>query len=135
MPYAAAARPLVPKWKLLGYASVGADLLARTALPANFGRNQLHSNSLLFSAGAAREFPRFHFSLTGAVDTSLLVSNENKNVYSLRPEIVVPWKTRTDGHSQILFTLGARAVHGPDGNEFGLNGSVRLELQLRRTPK
>lgn len=132
-PYVTATRPLVPDWKLLGYASVGADLLERTALPARFGRNQLHANSLIFVAGAAREWPRFRASLTGTVTTSSLLSNENKNVYALNPEIVVPWKPPgRAARAQIFFTLGGRTIWGPDGHELGLSSSMRIEFQLRR---
>ena len=131
-PYVAATRPLVPAWRVLGYASVSADFLNRTALPAHFGRNQLHANSVTFTAGAAREFARFHVSLTGSVATSALTSDEHTQVYSLRPEIVLPWRPNPTSPGQVLFTLGARAVHGPDGDEFGTSGSVRLEFQLGR---
>jgi hypothetical protein len=131
-PYVAATRPLIPDWKLLGFASVGADLLDRTPMPAHFGRNQLHANSLIFVAGAAREWPRFRASLTATLTTSSLLSNENKHVYALRPEIVVPWKVRPAAHTQILLTLGGRTLWGPDGHELGLSSSVRIEFLLRR---
>ena len=131
-PYVAATRPLVPAWKLLGFASIGADLLDRTPITAHFGRNQLHSNSLVFVAGAAREWPRFRASLTGTVMTSSLVSNEHKNVYALRPEVVFPWKTKAEARTQLLFTLGGRSLWGPDGHELGLSSSMRIEFLLRR---
>jgi hypothetical protein len=131
-PYVAATRPLVPAWKLLGFASIGADLLDRTPITAHFGRNQLHSNSLVFVAGAAREWPRFRASLTGTVMTSSLVSNEHKNVYALRPEVVFPWKTKAEARTQLLFTLGGRSIWGPDGHELGLSSSMRIEFLLRR---
>jgi len=131
-PYVAATNPLVPSWKILGYATITGDFLQRTALPENWGRNELHEDSLTFSAGVAKEWPRFHGSITASVTTSELVSNEHQQVYALRPEIVVPWKSRPSSKSQILFTLGARAIHGPDGNEFGASGSVRIEFNLKR---
>jgi hypothetical protein len=40
-PYAAITRQVVPRWKLIGFASVGADLIDHTQLTPNFGRNQL----------------------------------------------------------------------------------------------
>jgi hypothetical protein len=129
-PYVAATRPLVPAWKVLGYGSVSGDFLNRTALPAHFGRNQLHANSLTFTGGVAREFKYFQLSVTGAVNTSRWTSDENKEVYSVRPEIVIPWRPGRDSPGQVLFTVGARAVHGPDGDELGTTGSVRLEFQL-----
>ena len=134
-PYVAATHPLVSAWKVLGYAGFGADLLDATAMPAHFGRNQLHSNSLTFGAGIAHEWPRFHGALTATISSSSLVSDENKQVYALRPEIVVPWKSTTGSKTQVLFTLGGRAIHGPDGNEFGVSGSMRVEFKLNRGTK
>jgi hypothetical protein len=131
-PYLAATRPIVPAWKLLGFASVGADLLDRTPIPARFGRNQLHSNSLTYVAGAAREWPRFRASLTATFTSSRWLSDEHKNVYALRPEIVLPWKSRPDARTQVLLTLGGRTIWGPDGHELGLSSSVRFEFLLRR---
>ncbi len=131
-PYVAATRPIVPEWKLLGYAGLGADVLDRTASPAHFGRNQLHSNSLSLAVGAAREFKRFRATLTGTIATGSLISDENKNVYALRPEIVVPWKTSPGARTLIHLTLGGRTIWGPDGHEIGLNSSVRFEFLFRR---
>jgi hypothetical protein len=135
-PYLAATHTFIPDWKVLGYAGFGADFLDRTALPAHFGRNQLHSNSLTFGAGVAHEWARLHGSLTASIATSHLVSDEGKQVYGLRPEIVLPWKSSITGSkTQILFTLGGRAIHGPDGNEFGVSGSMRVEFKLKRGAK
>ena len=130
-PYVAATRPIAPKWKLLGYASVSADLLDQTALPAHFGRNQLHTNSLTLTVGAAREWPRFRTSLTASATTSSLLSDEHRNVFALRPEIVFPWKARANARTQILFTVGGRAIHGPDGTELGVSSSMRIDFLLR----
>lgn len=130
-PYIAATRPIMPEWKLLGYVGLGADVLDRTAMPANFGRNQLHSNSLSLAIGAAREFKRFRASLTGTLTSSSLISDESKNVYALRPEIVVPWKTSPSARTLIHLTLGGRTIWGPDGHEIGLNSSVRFEFLFR----
>ncbi|MCX6950785.1 MAG: hypothetical protein NTV51_01150 [Verrucomicrobia bacterium] len=131
-PYVAGTRPLVPAWKLLGFASVGADLLDRTAIPAHFGRNQLHTNSLIFVAGAAREWSRFRTSLTASVTTSSLLSDENENVYALRPEVVFPWKMKPESRTRVLVTVGGRTIWGPDGHELGLSSSVRIEFLFRR---
>ncbi len=134
-PYLAATHPLMPSWPMLGYATLSADMLDRTVLMKHFGRNQLHSNSLTLSAGVAHEWKRFHGSLTATVNTSALMSNETKQVYSLRPEVVLPWKSRSGSKAQVLLTLGGRAVHGPDGTELGLSGSMRVEFNLKRAAK
>jgi hypothetical protein len=130
-PFLAATRTLVPKWKLLGYATLSADLLAATAMPPHFGRNQLHANSLAISAGIAHQWSRFHGSLTASYASTMLMSNERHHVFALRPEIVFPWKVQPASRAQILFTVGGRAVRGPDGTELGVSSSVRIEFVLR----
>jgi hypothetical protein len=130
-PYVAATHPIFPAWRVLGYAGVGADFLDSTAIPPHFGRNELHSDSLTFGAGMAREWARFHGAVTATVTTSSLVSDENKQVYALRPEIIIPWKSRTGSKTQVLFTLGGRIIHGPDGTEIGATSSVRIEFQVK----
>ena len=132
-PFVAGTRPLMPEWKLLGYASVEADLLDRTPIPAHFGRNQLHSNSLTFTAGAAREWPRFRGSLTATWNTASVLSDEGKNVYALRPEVVVPCKTKYAPNTLFFLTLSGRTVWGPDGHELGVSSSVRIEFLLHRS--
>jgi hypothetical protein len=133
LPYVAFSEPLVPSCNLVGYASLGADFISHTALPSNFGENQLHTNALTFSVGATRDFKRFKLALTGTWNTSLLLSNENHNVFALRPDILIPvyGKRYRADHAHLLLILGGRAVDGPDGTDFGLNGSLRIEFAVQ----
>ncbi len=133
LPYVAFSEPLVPSCNLVGYASFGADLISHTALPSNFGSNQLHTDALTFSIGATRDFKRFKLALTGTWNTSLLLSNENHNVFALRPDILIPvfGKRYRPDHAHLLLIFGGRAVHGPDGTDLGLNGSLRIEFAVQ----
>jgi len=64
-PYVTYTRPLSVRLRLVGFASLGANLLAHyQPLPSNFGDNQLHSNSLNGTLGATREFKYFTASTT-----------------------------------------------------------------------
>ena len=129
LPYLAITRPLVPQWHVLGYGGIRADFLQHTAMPTQFGKNQLHSDFLTVAVGAAREWPRVHVALTATLDSSALVSNERRQVFALRPEVVLPLRPAT-ARTQVLFTIGSHAVWGPDGSEFGVSSSLRIESQL-----
>ena len=133
LPYVAFSEPLVPACNLVGYVSLGADLISHTALPSNFGSNQLHTDALTFSIGATRDYKRFKLALTGTWNTSLLLSNENHNVFALRPDLLIPihGKRHRSDHAHLLLILGGRAVHGPDGTDLGLNGSLRIEFAVQ----
>ncbi|HZP61513.1 MAG TPA: hypothetical protein VFB27_14410 [Opitutaceae bacterium] len=131
-PYAAATFPLSPGWKLIGYSSVGFDLLNHTALPSNFGKNELHANSFQVSVGAGRDWPHFHASLTLSVASTLLLSDEGRQVLALRPEIVFPFRIRQNSGVVALFTVGTYAIEGPDGTQLGVSSSLRIEFRNRR---
>jgi len=129
LPYVAATRPLLPQWQVLGYASLGADLLQHTAMPAHFGRNELHANSLVLTAGAARQWPRFHAALTATLASSALVSDERRQVLTIHPEVILPLRP-AGARTQVLLTLGTNTVWGPDGYSFSVSSSLRIESQL-----
>jgi len=133
LPYAAFSRTILRDCNLIGYASVGADFLSHSPLPANFGRNQLHSNSSTFSTGLTRDWRYFRVALTGTWSTTALLSDENHNLFSLRPDVLIPLtrRPRADARTHLLLIVGGRAVHGPDGTELGVNGSVRIEFAVR----
>jgi len=130
-PYVAVSFPLSPRWRLVGFSSVGLDLLSQTALPSNFGKNELHSNSFQFSVGAGRDWTHFHTSVTASVASGLLLSNEGRQVFALRPEVVFPFRIRPDSGVIALLTLGVYAIDGPDGQQVGASSSLRIEFRNR----
>ncbi len=133
LPYFAVSEKLVPDCNLIGYASLGADLISHTPLPSNFARNQLHSDALSLSIGLTRDWKRFQVALTGIWSTTALLSNENHNVFALRPDLLIPLTRRPDRktHTHLLMIIGGRAVHGPDGTDLGVNGSLRIEFAVQ----
>ena len=135
LPFVSISCALVPKWHLVGYAGLGADLLARTNLPAHFARNELHANSLSFAAGVTRQWPRFRAALTATMATSEWMSNEGRQVFALRPDVLIPLTRFSGKHTRLLLTVGGRAVTGPDGHELGVSSSLRIEFGARpRSP-
>lgn len=128
IPYVSVSRALVPKWKLVGYTGIGADILARTDLPCHFGRNELHANSLTVGAGVTRSWSRFRAALTLTGATTSLMSDEGRQLVALRPDVMIPL-TRLDGqHTRLTLTLSGRAVAGPDGREIGVSSGLRVEF-------
>ncbi len=134
-PYVAITRQVVPRLKLIGFASVGADLIDHTQLTPNFGRNQLHGNSTSAAAGVTRQWGRFRTALTTTWSTTALIGDENRHVYAIRPDILIPLNIREGHHTRLLLTLGTRAIWGPDGFESGISSSVRVEFSAYASPK
>ncbi len=131
LPYLSLSRPIMPSWHLVGFTTVGADLLAHTALAANFSKNELHANSLTFATGVTREWQKFSGALTFTAATSKLISNEGRQVFGVRPDVLIPLDRMSGEHTRLMLTVGAHAVTGPDGNEFGVNGNLRVEFGKR----
>lgn len=134
LPYVALTRTVVPAWKLVGYVAAGADLLDRTPMRSNFGRNQLHGNATTAAAGITRQWSRIRTALTTTYSTTALLTDEHHDVYAIRPDILIPLNTRPGLHTRLLFTVGTRAVWGPDGFETGISSSLRIEFSTRAGP-
>ncbi|MSU69661.1 MAG: hypothetical protein EXS39_02565 [Opitutaceae bacterium] len=131
LPYVTATYPLLRKWKVVGYSTVGADLLNHTALPSNFGRNQLHGNAVSTVMGAARDWQRFLFSLTATYATTALLSNKSDQVFGLRPSVLIPLRPLTSSRLRAMLTVGGRAIWGPDGRELGVSSSLRVKFDIK----
>lgn len=130
-PFIAYARPL-HVYQLLGYANFGANFFEHTSLPSNFGRNQLHANSLNFAVGAARDWGRIRATLTARIASTELMSDEGRQNFQLRPEVSLPLRRNPNARTQIMLTLGGRVMWGPDGRQMNTNGGFRVNFRLDR---
>ncbi len=128
VPYLAKSQLVAPDLKLLGFGSIGADFLAHTALPANFGRNELHSNALNLTAGLVRDWKNFRGTLTASFGTTALLSDEHHQVFGLRPAVGFPLTRWQGKRTRLMVALGAYTVWGPDGHELGVSTSLRVDF-------
>lgn len=135
VPFVGASMLIAPDWALTGYSTIGVDLLNHTALPANFGRNQLHSNSLTFSTGLTRAWPKFSTLITASYSSTDLLSDEHHQVFGLRPAVVFPLTRWQGRHTRLTATVGGWSIWGPDGHELGASGSVRVEFGYKASDK
>ena len=132
MPYVTYTRTLSQECGMVGFATLGLDLLDHTSLPANFAENQLQANSVILTLGVAREWRRMHVILRLFDANTVLLSNRTQNTVGLRPGIGIPFLRRPNGSPRATVTFEGRAIWGPDGFEQGINTSVRLDLNYRR---
>ncbi len=131
VPFVAVSKLLVPDCDLVGYSTLGVDLLSHTELPSNFGRNQLHSNSFTVSGGFSRQWKKFQTLVTASYSTTAVFSNEYHQVFGLRPAIVFPLTRWQGKHTRLTATVGGWSIWGPDGHELGASGSVRIEFNSK----
>ncbi len=129
VPYISNSFDLMPSKDVLGFATLSADLISRTSLPPDFRKNQLRQDSLMLTVGAARDFARFRVIVAASIGDTTLLSSSSEQVYALRPSIVIPILKRKDNTARAQLTFGGRAVWGPDGSDFGVNTSVRVDLR------
>jgi hypothetical protein len=131
-PYVSITHSLSPRFGLVGYGNLAANFLEHTALPSNFGRNQLHANSLAVIGGVARSWRYFTASITARLASTALTSDEGRQNFQLRPEIGFPLRRDPEARTQILITLGGRVMWGPDGRQTNTSGGVRVNIHLDR---
>ena len=125
-------RTISTKHGLVGFATLGLDLLDHTPLPVNSSENQLNSNSVILTLGVARQWRRMHVILRVFDGNTALLSNQSQNVFGIRPSIGVPFLRRPDGTPRATATFEGRAIWGPDGFETGVSTRIRLDLNYRR---
>jgi hypothetical protein len=131
-PYISMTRMVVPQWKLLGYSSIGVNLMEHAPVRVDFGRNQLHGNSIQVVDGLAREWERFQLSLTARYNTTGLITDEFHQNFSLKPEIVVPWRLRANGRTKIFLSFNSRVIWGPQGRQISTGSGMRVQFHLDR---
>jgi hypothetical protein len=131
LPYVGATYTLLPKWRVVGFNTLAADLLDHTALPQMFGRNQLHGNALSFEAGVARDWKTFRLSLATNYATTAGLTNENNHVFGVRPNLLIPIKPLAGSRLRLMFNVGGRAIWGPDGREVGVSSSLSVVFDIK----
>lgn len=132
MPFVTYTRTVVPRWGLVGFATLGADLIDHTNLVPNYRENQLRENSLMLTLGIAREWRRMHLILRVFDGNTAPLSDTSENVFGIRPSIGIPLMRRPDGSPRATATFEGRAIWGPDGFETGVSTRVRVDLRYRR---
>ena len=130
-PFFSYSRPLNPRIRLVGFATVGVDLLARSPLPGNFGTNELHGNSTTLAIGATRPWRIYTLSLTASGASTALLSGRARQVFGLTPQVFVPLFPRLIRNGRVTATLGGKAVTGPDGRQFGASASVHWDFRSK----
>lgn len=135
LPYVTVTHTIKPSSGLVGFATLGADLLDHTSLPENFRKNELHANSLVLTVGVAREWRRLHLILKAFDGNTYLLSHNHQNVFGLRPAVGIPLLRRPDGTPRATATFEGRTVWGPDGFETGVTTSVRVDFRYRRNER
>lgn len=133
MPYLTYTRTLSPRHALVGFATVGLDLIDHTNLPEYLAENQLRANNMIVTLGVARDWRRMHVVLRVFDANTAPLTGRSENVFGIRPSIGVPILRRSDGTPRATVTFETRAVWGPDGFETGLNTRVRFDLRYRRS--
>jgi hypothetical protein len=130
-PFVTYTRPLIPSLDLVGYSSLGLDLLAHSPLPSNFGINELHSNAVTFSIGASRRWSLFTGSVTLSGATTEFVSKNGRQVFTLSPQIFIPVFRQRLPRWHVRFVLGAHVTDGPDGRQIGASTAVNINFNSK----
>lgn len=132
LPYVTYTRTLSSKNALVGFVTLGADLIDHTNIPEYLAENQLRANHLILTLGVAREWRRMHVVVRVFDANTAPLTGRSENVFGIRPSIGVPILRRADGTPRATVTFETRAIWGPDGFETGLSTRFRFDLRYRR---
>lgn len=130
-PFVSFTRTVKSQWGLVGFATLGADLIDHTSLRPNFYENQLHENALFLTVGVAREWRRMHLIFQVFDGNTAPLSDRSDNVFGFRPSVGISLMRRNDGTPRATATFEGRTIWGPDGFETGIATRVRVDLRYR----
>ena len=132
LPYVTFTRTVMPRYGLVGFATLGADFIDHTSLRENYRENQLHSNNLILTLGVARQWRGLNLILKVFDANTAPLSGGSDNVFGIRPSVGIPLLRRHNGTPRATATFEGRTIWGPDGFETGVTTSVRVDLRYRR---
>jgi hypothetical protein len=113
----------------------GCDLIEHTKVVGERRKNDIFDNTLLFTTGVVWERRAWTYTLEGSVATSRWIGNhEPEEVYTIRPAVIwqLPKRFTFYSSGRWLLGVGLRATHGPDGNDFGISGKLRVSFDFKR---
>ncbi len=117
--------------RLTTFAGANLDFVTSAGTAGAFGRNEPHHHSLALNTGIVYDLGQLKWTLQTTGQTTAVIGGGRAEHYlTIRPSVLwyVPKRYTFHGKTQWIVGLGARAVWGPDGTEFGT--STRLQADV-----
>ncbi len=110
------------------------DLITRTDLPGEFGKNAFHESSWGFTGGWVLDRGNLHYTFEASFDTSRLLARTAEDIYTIRPGVIWEIPTRRDPQlmSHWIVGIALNDSFGPGGNSVGASFKLRYSEELKR---
>ena len=116
---------------LTTFVGTSLDFVSNAEVSGAFGRNQPHENSIALNGGAVYDMGQLKWTLQTSYQTTAIIGGAHPDHFiTIRPGLLwyVPKRYTFNGKTQWIVGVGARAVWGPDGNEFGTSSRIQADV-------
>ena len=110
------------------------DIITRTSVPGEFGRNSLHESSSGITGGWVIDRGNLHYTFEASFDSTRLFARTEEDLYTIRPGVIWEIPTRRDPQLMSHWVVGVALndTFGPGGNSVGASFKLRYSQDLKR---
>lgn len=110
------------------------DIITRTSLPGEFGKNSFHESSSGITGGWVIDRGNLHYTFEASFDSTRLFARTEEDLYTIRPGVIWEIPTRRDPQlmSHWLVGVSVNDTFGPGGNSMGASFKLRYSQDLKR---
>jgi hypothetical protein len=132
-PYVTFSHRIVAHPDLRIFVGFRGDLISRTSLPGEFGKNAFRENSTGITGGWVIDRGNLHFTFEAAFDTTRLTSRTEEAIYSIRPGVIweIPRLHNRQITSNWMVGVAVNDTFGPGGNSIGASFRLRYTSDLK----
>ena len=133
-PYVTFSHRLRSHPKLRIFVGLHGDIITRTGLPGEFGKNSFHESSSGITGGWVVDRGNLHYTFEASIDTTRVFARTEEDLYSVRPGVIWEIPTRRDPQLMSHWQVGVALndTYGPGGNSMGASLKVRYSQELKR---
>ncbi len=132
-PYVTFSHRLPSRPNLRIFVGFHGDIISRTSLPGEFGKNAFRDNSAGITGGWVVDHRNLHYTFEASYDSTRLVSRTKEDIYSIRPGVLWEIPTRRDHQVRSNWVVGVALsdTYGPGGNSMGASFKLRYNADLK----
>ena len=109
------------------------DIITRTSLPGEFGKNAFHESSSGITGGWVIDRGNLHYTFEASFDSTRLFARTEEDLYTIRPGVIWEIPSRHDPQlmSPWLVGVSLNDTFGPGGNSVGASFKLRYSRDLK----
>ena len=132
-PYATFSHRLPSHPNLRIFVGLHGDIITRTSVPGEFGKNSLHESSSGITGGWVIDRGNLHYTFEASFDTTRVFSRTEEDLYTIRPGLLweIPKRRNHAVKSHWVAGIALSDTFGPGGNSMGASFKLRYNRDLK----